>query len=273
MPRHIFINRESNNDHISIFYDEPAFIVLADKDDLPKINILEESHKPGIYILIGEHQRYIGQASGSIFSRLQQHFINKNWWHKVIFFGRDDGHLNKAQLDFLEAKLINAFSQSNFKVDNTTTGNHSYIDKMSKITANSLLKLVEDTLSNVSNINLFDDLNSSEHELIDESSLHSVTFKSKRYISKSTRKILLDLVKDIIVTDDLLILAPIISNSLPSTTYFIGTENRISSKGTELSQVISETPYHLYVTFSTKVIEKKLQLIADLTHHPIEFNF
>ena len=31
MPYHIFINRESGNDNISIFYDEPTFVVIANK--------------------------------------------------------------------------------------------------------------------------------------------------------------------------------------------------------------------------------------------------
>ena len=37
MPYHIFINRESGNDNISVFYDEPTFVVIANKDDLPAI--------------------------------------------------------------------------------------------------------------------------------------------------------------------------------------------------------------------------------------------
>ncbi|ETW90391.1 hypothetical protein X839_04315 [Streptococcus thermophilus MTH17CL396] len=50
MPYHIFINRESGNDNISIFYEETTFVVIANKDDLPAIQLIEESQKPGIYI-------------------------------------------------------------------------------------------------------------------------------------------------------------------------------------------------------------------------------
>ena len=106
MPYHIFINRESGNDNISVFYDEPTFVVIANKDDLPAIQLIEESQKPGIYILLGDNKRYVGQASNSIFSRLQQHNTNKPWWNKLIFFGREDGHLSKAQLDLLERLII-----------------------------------------------------------------------------------------------------------------------------------------------------------------------
>lgn len=67
MANYIFIKWEAVNDHISIFYDDPAFIVVANKEELQKINLLEESHKPGIYLLLGDNKRYVGQASNSIF--------------------------------------------------------------------------------------------------------------------------------------------------------------------------------------------------------------
>ena len=41
MPNHIFINRESGNDNISIFYDEPSFVVIANKDDLTSIQLID----------------------------------------------------------------------------------------------------------------------------------------------------------------------------------------------------------------------------------------
>ena len=51
-------------------------MVIANKDDLSSIQLIDESKKPGIYILLGGDKRYIGQASNAIFSRLQQHYIN-----------------------------------------------------------------------------------------------------------------------------------------------------------------------------------------------------
>lgn len=137
MPNHIFINRESGNDNISIFYDEPSFVVIANKDDLASIQLIDESKKPGIYILLGGDKRYIGQASNAIFNRLQQHYINKPWWiirvnkpwrNKLIFFGREDGHLSKAQLDLLERKIIKKMKRAEIELDNNTQGNQSYID-------------------------------------------------------------------------------------------------------------------------------------------------
>lgn len=111
MPNHIFINRESGNANISIFYDEPSFVVIANKDDLASMQLIDESKKPGIYLLLGDNKRYIDQATNVIFNRLQQHYINKPQWNKFIFFGRKDGHLSKAQLDLLEQKIIEKINE------------------------------------------------------------------------------------------------------------------------------------------------------------------
>ena len=51
-------------------------MVIANKDDLSSIQLIDESKKTGIYILLGGDKRYIGQASNAIFSRLQQ-LLNK----------------------------------------------------------------------------------------------------------------------------------------------------------------------------------------------------
>lgn len=51
-------------------------MVIANKDDLSSIQLIDESKKTGIYILLGSDKRYIGQASNAIFSRLQQ-LLNK----------------------------------------------------------------------------------------------------------------------------------------------------------------------------------------------------
>ena len=51
-------------------------MVIANKDDLSSIQLIDESKKTGIYILLGGDKRYIGQSSNAIFSRLQQHYIN-----------------------------------------------------------------------------------------------------------------------------------------------------------------------------------------------------
>lgn len=53
MPNHIFISRESGNDNISIFYDEPSFVVIANKDDLASIQLIDESKKTWHLYIVG----------------------------------------------------------------------------------------------------------------------------------------------------------------------------------------------------------------------------
>ena len=72
----IIVLKKEVDDNISIFYDEPSFVVIANKDDLANIQLIDESKKTGIYLLLGDDKRYIGQASNAIFSRLQQ-LLNK----------------------------------------------------------------------------------------------------------------------------------------------------------------------------------------------------
>lgn len=272
MPQHIFINQESTNDHISIFYVEPAFIVVANKDDLAKINLLEESHKPGIYILIGNTKRYIGQASGAIFSRLQQHNINKNWWNKIIFFGRDDAHLSKAQLDYIEGQLIKEFSQTDFELENNTVGNKSYIDKLGKMYASSLLSLTKTTLSNIANINLLDDNQLHQIDTKVNSDSNFVVFLGEHFSGNSARKVFSDIMTKVIKTERLDKLAPIISDDEPSTVRFIGTSERISHQGVKLTKMIAGTSYHVYANFSKDAMIKKLQLVAQLLNKDIDIN-
>lgn len=274
MANYIFINREPVNDHISIFYDEPAFIVVANKDDLQKINSLEESHKPGIYLLLGDNKRYVGQASNSIVSRLQQHNINKNWWNKLIFFGREDKRLSKAQLDLLENKLIKQMSLTNFDLDNSTQGNHSYIDKLSKTKADTLLSKVEDTLSDIANINLFDSDYPQKGDSIDtinETGNAMVKFNNKKYSASSCRQIFIDIMVDLVNSDLFERLAPVISNAEPSTIYLLGNLPKVSNNGTKLTRSIENTPYHLYVNFSKADLMQKLKMIAKLTKQEIFF--
>lgn len=133
------------------------FVVIANKDDLPAIQLIEESKKTGIYMLLrDDNKRYVGRASNSIFSRLQQHNTNKPWWNKLIFFGHESGRLSEAQLDLLERLIIEKMKTANIDLDNNTQGNKSYIDKLSKFSSLSLLSKVEKLMNDIVNIDLFD---------------------------------------------------------------------------------------------------------------------
>lgn len=62
------------------------------------------------------------------------------------FFSRIDGHLDKSQLDYLEAKLIRQFTSVGFEMENKDSGNLSYIGPYQRGQAESLLSTVESIL-------------------------------------------------------------------------------------------------------------------------------
>lgn len=68
--------------------------------------------KPGIYILLGDVNEfypkiYIGEAD-SVTDRLKQHYGDerKNFWENTLCFNSQDERLNKAHVQYLEARLF-----------------------------------------------------------------------------------------------------------------------------------------------------------------------
>ena len=273
MPNHIFINRETTSDNISVFYDEPAFVVVADRDDLSAIQLLDEAAKPGIYILLGDNGHcYVGQASGAIFTRLKNHVLNKEWWNKVVFFGRDDQHLSKAQLDFLERQLIERAQSTHQVLDNSTQGNHSYIDKLSRFSALALLSKVDSVLNDIVNLDVFD---SGSAEVLPQSHDKQnviVTFGENRYVGGSYREVFIMIVLEIMTSSLSDQIATMITIDKPNTIKIIGTAARVSGKGTKLTRPIAGTSYHLYVNFSKAALAQQLAKIAKKVNRQIQFD-
>lgn len=152
MSKHMVIwNQNSKNeDTIEVYSQDPSYVVLLQRSDLIMLRNIDQSSLPGIYILCDDqNRRYIGQASISVLQRLLQHEKNKSWWNNVIFFGRDDGQLDKSQLDFLERKIIKVYDEAGFDLDNGDNGNTSFIAPYQRGKAESLwentLQILEDS--------------------------------------------------------------------------------------------------------------------------------
>jgi len=70
-----------------------------------------EPQRTGVYVLLGQEEKndlplaYIGEADPLI-DRLLQHYRNKDWWTTVVLFVSKDRQLNKAHVQYLEAKLV-----------------------------------------------------------------------------------------------------------------------------------------------------------------------
>jgi hypothetical protein len=83
-----------------------------------------EANRPGVYFLFGldentgEPKAYIGEAE-NIYSRLQSHVINKDFWNEVIFFVSKDENLTKSHVRYLESRLIQlAITIKRYAIDN-----------------------------------------------------------------------------------------------------------------------------------------------------------
>lgn len=97
--------------------------------------------------------------------------------------------MSKAQLDFLERRLIEKAAEASVDLYNNTQGNKSYIDKLSKFSAISLLNKVENVLSGVANIDLFscedNDLNKDIQSVPQSKNKISVLLGETLYTGKS----------------------------------------------------------------------------------------
>ena len=91
----------------------------------------EEFQKVGVYVLIGDSEKtdrekiYIG-ISENVFDRLDKHYVEKDFWQKVILF--TGNNLTYTHAKFLESRLITLAKQSKqCELDNIDSSNEPTI--------------------------------------------------------------------------------------------------------------------------------------------------
>ena len=85
----------------------------------------KQAQHTGVYILFGEKDgefvAYIGEGQ-NISKRIYNHVNDKDWWHTAILVTTTADNLNKAHVQYLEARLIEeARDASKIKLENGTT--------------------------------------------------------------------------------------------------------------------------------------------------------
>lgn len=157
MSKNIIVwDDNSDNDSITTIINDPLVVVYFDRKDINKLNDIDESQKPGIYILFGDHNnRYVGQASSSVLSRLKSHDIKKEFWNSALILCREDGRLDKSQLDWIEKRLISKFNDNGFILENISNGNHSHIESYQKGKARQLLNISADLIKEFLGFDLY----------------------------------------------------------------------------------------------------------------------
>lgn len=109
-------------------------IVTFDRNNYHELRNVIEIKQNGIYILYNNDTHYIGQNSSQngLISRLDNHYKNKDWWTKGLFFTPTNQStlFTKAHYDYIERILIQRFQQKQIKLDNKTIGNISPISTL-----------------------------------------------------------------------------------------------------------------------------------------------
>lgn len=84
----------------------------------PTIKQRAEFSQAGVYLLLGTRdngdgdQIYVGEAD-PVGARLENHFTNKDFWNRAVFFiSTGSSPLNKAHVQFIEARLIALANQA-----------------------------------------------------------------------------------------------------------------------------------------------------------------
>ena len=139
MAKHFIIWEDGVEDDIEVYNSEPVIVVHAARGDLEKLATLDEANLPGIYVLYSDNMRYVGQASKSVYNRISQHDKKKPWWSHLVIIAREDGRLDKSQLDFMENRLIKECIRADLTMDNNTEGNSSHIETYQKGKAQQVL--------------------------------------------------------------------------------------------------------------------------------------
>lgn len=96
---------------------------------IPRVNLKDCVDRPelastGVYLLFGKNDEgqdkvYIGEAE-SIFKRLNQQLMQKDFWNEAIVLISKDENLNKAHIKYLESRLHEIASVAGrYEVDNS----------------------------------------------------------------------------------------------------------------------------------------------------------
>ena len=100
--------------------------IVCPKGRYTEVKKRDEFSRSGVYLLIGRDgdplpRVYVGEAE-RVRNRLDQHYANKDFWQEAIVFTTTGTPLNKAQVKYLEARLLElAGRYRRAKLENTVS--------------------------------------------------------------------------------------------------------------------------------------------------------
>src|SRR6476646_759735 len=102
----------------------PGVGVVFNRSNYKEVVGRVEFDKTGVYVLVGSSEGsvlptiYVGERD-PVKSRLNQHYVKKDFWDWAVFFVAKDDSLNKAHVQHLEAELLRLATEAKqCKLDN-----------------------------------------------------------------------------------------------------------------------------------------------------------
>jgi hypothetical protein len=104
-------------------------LLSTPKESIGKLLQRVDVQQWGVYLLISEEKAYVGQTH-DLKKRIKQHVKAKDWWESAILLTTKDDSLNRSDVDYLEAKLIERARKSGtLDVDNKDNGQTPKVDE------------------------------------------------------------------------------------------------------------------------------------------------
>ncbi len=108
---------------------ESGKMYSAPRESINNLVSRADCKKYGVYLLLSEHQVYVGQAI-DLERRTKQHIADKDWWTQVVLMTTKDDSFNASDIDYLESKLIDlAIKAGTSDTDNKKMGNRQKVDE------------------------------------------------------------------------------------------------------------------------------------------------
>ena len=140
------------------------------RNKLKKASELKYINNTGIYILLGDDEKtsnriaYIGEAE-NIYTRLEQHNRNKDFWNECIVFMSENNSLNKAHIKYIEHELyVKATEVKRYIVKNDTIPAKASLGSADEIKARKFIEKIK-VITSIVGYRLFDELINKDENL------------------------------------------------------------------------------------------------------------
>lgn len=271
MTKYMQIVDTQKEDSVVVCMQDPIFVMMSDRKDFDILKKQERAHYPGIYLLIGKDNLYVGQSGTDMSRRLYSHNRTKEWWDTVIMFGREDRQLSKAQTDYLERTLIDLYDAASDAKDNGNHGNKSYISNIEKLKADQIWEVAQEIILDILNVEALKLTGEtvSLFEAPSDISKYSIAIKQNGKVVKtvegtSLRRTVVNAIAEIeTLAPDKFQMVMIQGAPRSKETDILGTEQAFSPKGQALATKIHDGLY-IYSNFSRNTLSRLLDKFGPL---------